>query len=259
MKNILIAGAAAVLISGTAQAATVIDEVDFQSGGPGGGGDTGSILISEGIGGSFAFNGYQGSGPVVAVFVTLRAGLDGTIGVRNNTSQDQPFFTGLGTSSDVQALSPTASGPLTSLFFTRLSVAGNIKGTIRPNGSFTVDNLAGSELKSFTVANGGFSAETFDSDVERLIFSGSEITPFLTPFDIDAFGIREVAPLGSPEFPLSFSFEFRESFSAEVVYITDDGLAPVPLPSALPMLLGALGGFGYVARRRQRGANLEKI
>jgi len=241
MKNILIAGAAAVLISGTAQAATVIDEVDFDIGRSG--------VTADGSARAFLrFNGYQGSGSVVAVFVTMRAMLNGTIRVKNNSSQDQPFLAGLGTISDVLALSPTASGPFVFLFSTGLSVAGNIKGTIRPNGSFTVDTLFGSELKSSTVANGGFSVELFDRDVERLIFSGSEITPFLTPFNIDMVGIRDVAPLGSPSFPLSFSFDFKDSFSAEVVYITDDGLAPVPLPSAVPMLLGALGGFGYVRR-----------
>lgn len=215
MKTILTAGAVAALNTGTAQAATVVDEIDRRS----------TTAYEE----LLSFDGYQGSGTVVQVDVTFFADIRGTIDVRNNTDQEQDFSAGFGTISGFYPYTDTS-------FSSDLSVAGNTGGTIRSNESFSV--------------------ELSDSANEKFTFAGEDITEFLDPFDIYMYAYSDVAPFDF-DTDLGFSFDFQDSFSAEVAYSIDD-VAPVPLPSTLPMLLAGLGGFSYFARRRQHSTSPEK-
>lgn len=216
MKTISIAVASAMLIAGAAQAATVVDEIDRRV-----------FRDVDGIGdGIFSFDGYQGSGSVVQVDITYRAEMRGTFTVDNDTDQDQFYAIGVGTISEFYNNDPDLD--------TRLSVAINANGTIGGNESLTLE-------RSFI-------------DVEEFTLVGADISQFLGPFDIRFSYVDDFVVEDSPARTRLTLFE--ESLSAEIAYSIDDDLAPVPLPSALPMLLAGLGGFGYFARRRRRGAVL---
>lgn len=223
MKNILIAVGSAALIAGTAQAATVIDEVDFR--------ETKQCALFESRDCSLRFDGYQSSRPLVKVDVTVRASDRGTIGVFNDTSQDQPYSAGFGSA---YTYFFTNESNLAS-DVNNLTTGANTCGTIGANSSFFVENM-------------------FDSDVDTFTLVGADTNDWLDPFSVRLFGYSDI---GSFNPDVGYSFDFEDSFSVEVAYSIDDSIAPVPLPSALPVLLAGLAGFGYIARRRQRGAKPE--
>ncbi len=54
---------------------------------------------------------------------------------------------------------------------------------------------------------------------------------------------------------LSASFHYDDGAStAEQFYLASADVTPVPLPAALPMLAAAMGGLGFLARRRRKAA-----
>lgn len=114
--------------------------------------------------------------------------------------------------------------------------------------------IAGASGPSSTVFSGVLEAGETET-ISTFASSDAEEYSFAARFlksEVDALAADERAPFFSDQ-PLQI---FSVSGWSEVVVLPDGGgkVSPVPLPAALPLLIGALGGLVALRRRKARAA-----
>lgn len=223
MKRLLFSTAAIALISGLASALTVTETDTLDTG-------TRGTELSE----TLSFDGFQGSGTVVEVMLTLTGSVendgdgieDSTIEVTNNASSSQD----------------ASAGTIADFFFSSTDLSVGLTNPAQVNALTGLQSLNAGETKSFGVSGSQQSMDTF---------TGGDVGQFLTPFDIDVATLTGFFLSGGGGNISSNQTTFARG-SVSVEYKVDN-IAPIPLPASLPILIGAMGGLGFLGWRRRKG------
>lgn len=223
MKKLLFPTAAIALMSGLASALTIAETDTL---------DTGTLKteLSE----ILSFDGFQGTGTVVEVMLTLTGSVendgdgvdDSTIKVTNNANSQQN----------------ASATTLVDFFFSSTDLSVGLTNPSQVNASTGLQSLNAGETKMFGVAGSEQSMDTF---------TGGDIGQFLTPFNIDVATLTGFSLSGGGGNISSDQTTFARG-SVSVQYKVDN-MAPIPLPASLPMLIGAMGGLGFLGWRRRKG------
>lgn len=223
MKKLLFPTAAIALMSGLASALTIAETDTL---------DTGTLKteLSE----ILSFDGFQGTGTVVEVMLTLTGSVendgdgvdDSTIKVTNNANSQQNG----------------SAATLVDFFFSSTDLSVGLTNTSQVNAPTGLQSLNAGETKMFGVSGSEQSMDTF---------TGGDIGQFLTPFDIDVATRTGFILSGGGGNISSDQTTFARG-SVSVQYKVDN-MAPIPLPASLPMLIGAMGGLGFLGWRRRKG------
>lgn len=106
---------------------------------------------------------------------------------------------------------------------------------------YDFDPAAGTDLNDMGIISGFFGSVVEESENLGFGYLAAGIPPFVTPPSYEPFD-----PFAAGEY--SFRLEARDGQGVAM----NVNIAPVPLPAALPLLAGALGGLAFVGRRRRR-------
>lgn len=133
---------------------------------------------------------------------------------------------------------------------------------IMPNGL-----AAGDFLLTLDTVDPSFSFGDFTIDDDDGLFLSGDLSDFTTSDDLIEVLFENVNGSAAGDFGSSVlaSIAFNSAvgdplgldgiFDATVTFsAVDTGVAPIPLPAALPMLAGGLGLIGFVGMRRKRKA-----
>jgi hypothetical protein len=135
------------------------------------------------------------------------------------------------------------SGPNLFLF----SAFGN------PASSIALDELTNS-LTITRVGGGLFSLTSFDYTCNnKCNFTVGNTA--ITSGPVDFLSFAKVSPGGLSDIAAAVFTRLSSIHKIDNIVLSyDDGVAPVPLPAGLPLLLAGLAGLGLLARRKGRAA-----
>jgi len=219
MNRFLLSAAAVALSAGMANAAIVVAETDVRSIG----------FDPTELGGTLSFDGFQGAGTVVEVMVTFFGEIDGTITLTNNGGNTENFTATTNSQFFFSSTDVTVPGA------PQVTASGGTAGltSIDPDETLIIPVAGDDELMDTIVGPG--------------------IVPFLSPFDIDIATLTGLTLLGGGG-NLANSQSTDAFARVTVEYKIDDTPPPptIPLPASLPLLLGALGGLGFLSWRKRQ-------
>jgi len=190
------------------------------------------------------------AGPAAAITINFEVFDAGTFGVA-------PEFTNGANPGDLFSLSfdavPDTPSDPNNLVTTANSLSLNINGTVldftQPgNTTIRVTDGGGSDTDEFALDYNGTGTI---NGVASTTFFAYAVTLRFTDTDGDAFL--------TPDLPTSFDFALFEERSVVIQafglgseFLRGNAVSAIPLPAAFPLLLSALGGFGFVAWRRRK-------
>ncbi|QIE57451.1 hypothetical protein G5B40_19575 [Pikeienuella piscinae] len=215
---------------------------------------------------------------------------DGTVKARTNIPSAQSNGQSGGSFGERVAFSPDAAGTTVSFSFDfdgTIEVSDLLNGPLATGYSafvfanlFVYDSSAGATYQNFNTLGGALISRSFAQDYG----TSSGATPSSTFFDIDqtlsgsitveankqydVFASLSVAAATNQN-DISIMMDFMNTgtfaidadpgvtyTSSSGVFLDSTGVTPsaVPVPAALPLLLGGLGLLGFVSRRRRAAA-----
>lgn len=179
-----------------------------------------------------------------ALALTYTEGMDGELS--DSSASPTPLLVTTGGTSTVSGLiSYDYDGTLKtdSDWFSISLPTGGVITSVRVDISNV--NLGSFELISAASRDGYGLAKNFE-----FLIGGVTSASSFTAGDLVAFPVLMGISVTGAGFDDTISPFISGSF--EYTYTITTDIAPVPVPATLPLLLGALGGFGVLARRRRR-------
>lgn len=215
---------ATIFYAGSAGAAVIVDETDMRN--------TGTLLAD--LDQVLNFDGYQGTGTVVEVMVTLTGSMEDDIDGNFGRDGDDSIISLRNTSDIARTVTATTS---VNFFFssTGVTLPTNPTPIQASTGSVTVD------------PNSALIIDVSGSAMSMATFTGTDLTDFLDPFSINVSTITGLTLLGGGGIIEAGQTTYLKG-NVEVQYKIEEN-ASVPVPGSLALLLAGLAGVGYSRKR----------